>query len=67
MRPISDQYDLLLATNQVCNVVSLKNEPYLEMVASLSMYHCFRGGPSHQMLDLFGPVLGAGEAGTKCT
>ena len=35
------------------------NRPYLERVASLSVYHCFPGGPSDQILDLFGPVLDA--------
>ena len=35
--------------------------PYLERVASLCVYHCFPGGPSDQILDLFGPVLDAGE------
>ena len=37
--------------------VGLINRPYLERVASLSVYHCFPGGHSDQILDLFGPVL----------
>ena len=32
------------------------NWPYLQRVASLSVYHCFPGEPSDQILDLFGPV-----------
>ena len=35
------------------------NRPYLERVASLSVYHCFLGGPSDLSLDLFGIVLDA--------
>ena len=34
--------------------------PYIERVASLSVYHCFPGGPSDQILDIFGPDLDAG-------
>ena len=38
------------------NVCIWINKPHLEKVASLREYHCFSGGPTDQILDLFGPV-----------
>ena len=36
------------------------NRPYLERVASPSVYHCFPGVTSDQIMDLLGPVLDEG-------
>ena len=42
------------------HIVVTSSRPYLERVASLCVYHCLSGGPSDQILDLFGAVVDAG-------